>query len=68
MQKPFPPGDICDRKIKSNWREFEFMFHQIQYAINPHISLKKTIGNWQEIRKSLAENNRRRKLQMSKLS
>lgn len=41
MQKPFLPGDICDGKIKSNWREFEFMLHQVQHAVNPDISLKK---------------------------
>jgi hypothetical protein len=40
------------------------MLHQVQNAINPDISLIKTIGNWQEICKELAENNRQRLPQM----
>jgi hypothetical protein len=56
---------MSSKKISSNWREFEFMFHQVQYAINPRISLNQTMSNWQEIREGLAENNRKRKPQMT---
>lgn len=64
MQKPFPPGDITwKNKIKSDWREFGFMFHQMQQAIDPAISLKVTMLKWDDICYSLGENNRIRKPQ-----
>jgi hypothetical protein len=56
---------MSNKKIGSNWREFEFMFHQVQHAINPCISLIQTISDWQTIREGLAENNRKRKPQVS---
>ncbi len=65
MQKIFPPGDIYNRKTRSNWREFEFMLHQVQNAIQPDVSLRKTVDHWQEICRDLAENNRQRKPQMT---
>jgi len=44
------------------------MLHQIQSAINPEISLKKTIAQWHEICEGLAENDRQRKPQMTHYS
>lgn len=41
------------------------MFHQVQYAISPCISLSQTMNRWNEIRESLAENNRKRKPQIA---
>lgn len=64
MQKPFPPGDICNHKIRSNWREFEFMLHQVQSAINSDISLKETLNGRHKICKNLSENDRQRKSQL----
>lgn len=40
------------------------MFHQVQHAINPCISLNQTLNRWQEVRERLAENNRKRKPQI----
>ena len=60
----FPPGDIIYNKNKSNWREFSFMYHQIQQAIEPKISLGVIMENWRDIKQSLAENSRQRKTQL----
>lgn len=68
MQRHFPPVGFSYKRIRSNWREFEFMLHQIQNAINPEISLIKTINSWQEISSELAENNRQRLSQISRYS
>ena len=67
MQTIFPPGVTAwdGRKIKSGWREFAFMLHQIQQAIDPVISLKEVLNGWGEISRALAENSRRRKPQLS---
>ncbi|MEO9205328.1 MAG: hypothetical protein ABI296_06395 [Gammaproteobacteria bacterium] len=40
------------------------MFHQIQHAINPIISLNEVISRWNEIRQALAESSRKRKPQI----
>ena len=65
MQKLFPHGGIVfDNKTKSYWKEFEFMLHQIQQAVEPKISLNKVMNSWEEISKNLAENSRKRKLQV----
>jgi hypothetical protein len=41
------------------------MLHQIQKAINPHISLNETLNSWHEVCEGVAENNRKRRPQMS---
>jgi hypothetical protein len=65
MQAQFPPVDIAYKgKTRSYWREFEFMMHQVQQAIEPQISLDKVISKWTEIRKKLSESTRKRKQQM----
>ena len=65
MQAQFPPVDIVYKeKVKSHWREFEFMLHQVQQATEPTISLDNVISKWDEIRKNLAESPRKRKLQV----
>jgi hypothetical protein len=51
-------------KVKSHWREFEFMLHQVQQVTETKITLNNIITKWDEIRKNLAENTRKRKLQM----
>lgn len=40
------------------------MHHQVQQAVEPKISLNTVMGNWCEIKRSLAENSRKRKPQM----
>ncbi len=40
------------------------MFHQIQHAINPIISLDEVIKRWGEIKTALAESSRKRKPQI----
>jgi len=68
MRMKFPPGVTLwkSNKTKSNWREFSFMLHQIQQAINPVVSLEKVIQQWGEISVALAESSRRRKPQLAK--
>jgi hypothetical protein len=44
----------------SRWREFSFALHQIQLAIEPNLSLKHTLLNWNGIARALAENPRAR--------
>jgi hypothetical protein len=46
----FPSG-----KLPSRWREFGFALHQIQSAIEPHLSLRQTLLTWNEIARALAE-------------
>jgi hypothetical protein len=66
MQKPFPPGAMCEGKITSAWREFEFMLHQVQRTVIPDTSLEMTIQKWQSIRAGLSENSRLREMQMKR--
>jgi hypothetical protein len=42
-------------KLPSRWREFGFALHQIQSAIEPHLSLRQTLLTWNEIARALAE-------------
>ena len=49
---------------KSQWREFSFILHQIQRAIEPTLSLKDTIQFWREISDDLSEPTRKRKYQL----
>src|SRR6266581_8958942 len=53
----FPPrGSRFPRgKSHSRWREFSFALHQIQSAIEPHLSLRQTLLTWNEIARALAE-------------
>ena len=55
---------IYQGRIKSQWREFEFMAHQVQQAVEPELSLKNTFNQWGKIGRSLAEASRKRKPQM----
>ena len=56
MLAPFPPGatGLFQKQVKSLWREFAFMLHQIQEAIEPAISLNKVLQHWQLLAKDLA--------------
>jgi hypothetical protein len=47
-------------------REFSFAFHQIQEAIEPHLSLQQTLHSWNQIAHALAEKSRNRPLQLAK--
>lgn len=65
MQALFPPLDtVYKGKTRSYWREFEFMLHQIQIAIEPALTLKQTIEQWSAIKSDLAEASRIRTLQI----
>jgi hypothetical protein len=44
-------------------REFSFALHQIQQAIEPHLSLQQTLYSWNQIAQALAEKSRNRLLQ-----
>jgi uncharacterized protein (DUF1810 family) len=55
---------LYEGKTRSHWREFEFMFHQIQQAVESPTSLNNVISNWGEIKEKLAESTRKRKLQI----
>src|ERR1022692_4059038 len=63
----FPPGatSISQKtRSRSNWREFQFAFHQIQSAITPHLGLQSTLRQWTEISAALSERSRKRKPQI----
>ena len=47
-------------------RESSFALHQIQQAIEPHVSLQQTLYSWNQIAHALAEKSRNRPLQLSK--
>ena len=63
----FPPGDTSwkTQRPQSHWREFSFVLHQAQRAIEPRLPLKKVIDHWNGIAYGLAERPRQRKLQLS---
>jgi hypothetical protein len=46
--------------------KFGFGLHQIQQAIEPHLSLQQTLYSWNEIAEALAEKSRKRLLQLEK--
>src|SRR5580692_9823830 len=58
---PLSAGGAC-----SPSREFSFALHQIQQAIEPHLSLQKTLCSWNQIAQALAEKSRNRLLQLAK--
>ncbi len=62
----FPPGDMdkFQNKVRSPWREFAFVLHQIQEAIEPTLSLSTVISQWGEIAGALAERSRKRQPQV----
>jgi hypothetical protein len=47
-------------------REFGLALQQIQQAIEPHVSLKRTLYSWNQIAQALAEKSRKRRLQLAK--
>ena len=47
-------------------REFSFALHQIQQAIEPHLSLQQALYSWNQIAQALAEKSRKRLLQLTK--
>lgn len=51
-------------KRRSYWREFEFMLHQIQIAIEPVLTLQQTVEQWPAIKKDLAEATRIKTIQI----
>ncbi|MGA7765529.1 MAG: transposase [Candidatus Sulfotelmatobacter sp.] len=63
----FPPGATYSQRTRptSPWREFSFALHQIQQAIEPHLSLQQTLFSWNQIAQALAENSRNRLLQLA---
>ncbi len=54
------------KKLKTRWREFEFMSYQVRQSIDKNISLKRVIENWNQISNLLAEKNRKRIPQLIK--
>lgn len=76
----FPPGDILLEKesialkaknrgkIRSQWREFEFIFISVRNAIVPPVKIDHIIKNWPVIRNNLAEHHRKCRLQIESLS
>lgn len=65
MPIPFPPGGIHFQSNvpRSRWREFAFILHQIQRAVEPGLSLAEAIVHWPRLARGLAESSRRRKTQ-----
>jgi hypothetical protein len=46
--------------MPSAWREFSFALHQIQQALDPPLSLAKTMQHWNTLARDLAEPSRKR--------
>lgn len=55
------------QRVQSHWREFNYMFNQVQRAIEPFLSLQSTVENWKDIIYGLAEAPRKRKQQLDKM-
>jgi hypothetical protein len=68
MPIPFPPGDIHFKSDapRSRWREFAFILHQIQRAVEPGLSLAGTLVDWPRLASGLSESSRCRKTQAQK--
>ena len=60
MPIPFPPGGIHFKSDapRSRWREFAFILHQIQRAVEPGLSLAGAIGHWPRLARGLSESSR----------
>jgi len=52
-------------RVRSNWREFSFVYNQVKRIIDPELALNKMIRNWKQISILLSEGNRKRKPQLS---
>jgi hypothetical protein len=55
-----------NNRPQSAWREFNFVYHQLQRAIEPRLALEDMITDWGDISKMLSECPRKRKTQISK--
>ena len=66
MRAFFPPGDMSwnKKQPQSVWREFNFLLHQIQRAVEPALPLSEVVGCWNDIAQALAEKPRRRVSQL----
>jgi hypothetical protein len=68
---PLPPGATTyptkPPPVRSRWREFQFALHRVTEAIAPAVGLAATLAHWNDIAAALAERNRKRKPQLSKL-
>ena len=62
------PGAGSRRGPCSPSREFSFALHQIQQAIEPHLSIQQTLYSWNQIGQALAEDSRNRLLQLAKIA
>src|SRR5580692_1192289 len=64
----FPPPATHSRRAGpcSPSREFSFALHQVQHAIEPHLSFQQTLYSWNQIAQALAEKSRNRLLQLAK--
>jgi hypothetical protein len=49
------------RQNQSHWREFEFMLHQVQRAIDTRLPLRSVFDQWPSICQGLAEAQRKRR-------
>jgi len=60
MPIQFPPGAIHFKSNapRSPWREFAFILHQIQRAVEPGLSLAGAIVDWPRLARSLSEPSR----------
>src|SRR5580765_855574 len=69
-QDTFPPKSINFRiqRPPSRWRGFSFALRNIQQAIEPDIPLEHVLLSWNEIAHALAEESRRRVLQLQLLN
>jgi hypothetical protein len=54
-------------RARSRWREFAFVFHEVQGAIEPHYGLGQALKGWEEVQNGLAESHRKRKTQEQKI-
>jgi hypothetical protein len=54
-------------KARSHWREFAYVFHEIQRAIEPLGGLSQTLQAWKGIQSGRAESCRKRKTREQKL-
>ena len=52
--------------LRSRWREFALILHQMQRAVEPGLSLAGVIGDWPRLARGLSESSRRRKTQAQK--
>lgn len=53
--------------MRSQWREFQFALHQLQQTFAPRLGLEQVLRHWNEIAAALAERNRKRVPQISRL-